>query len=112
MFTPPSVLKNIKIVEIEPSLNTNIQTNTETLVNTQNIVHDTNIEDNCPPDTNVQVEDTIPREELTVTQTVASGKATGTSEEVIKDKSSEKIGESDRVLVGSPSLLIIDASLV
>lgn len=38
MGTPPSILKNIKILEIEPPVNTNIQTNTKTLVDVENIV--------------------------------------------------------------------------
>lgn len=90
MDTSPLVLKNIKLVEIEPSVNMDVQKNNERLFNTNNeqanIVWDTNIEDNCRLDTNVQVEDTIPIEESIVTQTTPSGEATGASEEVIKDK--------------------------
>lgn len=66
MGTPPSILKNIKIVEIEPSENTLVQTNTETPVNTGYIVYDTNSKDNFPLDINVQVEDIVPREEPTI----------------------------------------------
>lgn len=108
MGTPPSVLKNIKIVEMEPSINTN----TQTPVNAENIVQDTNIEDTCPLDTNVQVEDIDLREELVVAKTAPSGEATGTSEEVIKDKSPERKGESHGELFVGTSLLTIDTSLM
>lgn len=57
MGTSPSVLKNTKIAEIKPPVNTNVQTNIEILVNTEseqvNVVHDTNIKDNNAPDTNL-----------------------------------------------------------
>lgn len=117
MGTSPSVLKNIKIVEIEPPMNTNVQTNIALPANTENeqakIIQDTNIKENCPLDTNVQVEVIVPTEEPTVAQTAPSGEAIGASVEVIKDKTSEeKIGESGRVPVVGPSLLSIDNSQV
>ena len=115
MGTSPSIFKNITIVEIKPPIDINVHTNIEKLVNTEsekfNDVHDTNVEDNSPPDTNVQDEVIVPTEELTVTQTAPSGEATGASEEAIKDKTSEKTkGEFDRDIVVSPSLFSIDTS--
>lgn len=113
MGSSPLVFKNIKIVEIEQLVDKDVQTNTETPVNIENIVQHTNIEYNCLPDTNVQVEDIVPAEEPAVTQTTPSGKASGASEEVIKDKTSkEKTGEFGREPVVGPSLLTIDTSRV
>lgn len=66
MGTPSTILKKIKIVEIDPLVITNVQTHIETLIITNNIVLDTNIEETCPLDINVQVEDTVPREESSI----------------------------------------------
>lgn len=57
MGTSPSILKNIKILDIEPQVETNIHTNVEILAELESVkvasVHVTNVEDNSPLDLNV-----------------------------------------------------------
>ncbi|XP_059072498.1 uncharacterized protein LOC131873613 [Cryptomeria japonica] len=119
MGTSSTILKDIKILDIKPPVESNVHdtkvipANVEILTDSES-VQVINVEDNSPSDQNVQVEDTIHKEEPTVTDTAPSGEATSAKEEAMKvDKpSEEKKEESGRELVVSASLLSIDTSQV